>query len=82
MKGRRSCLKKKKGIKVNWCNSALLLKSEEHHRGNLRLTLFLFDVFRAVFLFYSGCFPLLLFYFFLLVRSFSSVIYIFFSRKT
>lgn len=70
--------KKKKSIKVNWCNPALLLKSKEHHRGNLGLTLFLFDVFRAVFLFYYYCcFPLSLFYFFLLVRSFSAVKYIY-----
>lgn len=68
---------------MNWCDPVLLLKSEEHHRGNLRLTLFLFDVFRAVFLVCYGCFPWLLFYFFLLVRSFSSVyyIYIFFEEK-
>lgn len=68
---------------MNWCDPALLLKSEEHHRGNLRLTLFLFDVFRAVFLVCYGCFPWLLFYFFLLVRSFSSVyyIYIFFDKN-
>lgn len=70
--------RKKKSIKVNWCNPALLLKSKEHHRGNLGLTLFLFDVFRAVFLFYYYCcFPLSLFYFFLLVRSFSAVKYIY-----
>lgn len=32
---------------MNWCDPALLLKSEEHHRGNLRLTLFSFRCFQG-----------------------------------
>lgn len=70
---------------MNWCDPVLLLKSEEHHRGNLRLTLFLFDVFRAVFLVCYGCFPMVVILFLLAGTEFFHlyIIYIYiFQGKT
>lgn len=68
---------------MNWCDPALLLKSEEHHRGNLRLTLFLFRCFQGcVFWFVMVVFHGWVFYFFLLVRSFFiCILYIYIFRE-